>query len=338
MIFVINAGSSSLKYRLFDGDTPVAGGLVERIGESGSDVPDHDAALRRASEDVGLADVALEAVGHRVVHGGSRFCAPTIVDDDVLAAIRALATLAPLHNPANAEGIAVARALRPDVPHVAVFDTAFHATLPPPAATYALDAELATRYDIRRCGAHGTSYRYVSRRAAALLGRPVEDLNMILLHLGNGASACAVTGGRSVETSMGLTPLEAALAARAVGAPWQSVAFVLLGLAQLGVAFAVRAPRRRGGPGNRGLTIAVLTSGVLQIAGVVWQPLRFLLHTDPLSVSELLACAAVAAIPGGALAVTRVVVRRATRKGTSGPAGSAGSGRPLESSSEVLVP
>jgi acetate kinase len=113
MIFVINAGSSSLKYRLFDHDTAVAGGLVERIGEPGSDVPDHDTALRRAAADVGLADLPLHAVGHRVVHGGSRFREPTIVDDRVLAAIRALAPLAPLHNPANAEGIEVARALRP---------------------------------------------------------------------------------------------------------------------------------------------------------------------------------------------------------------------------------
>jgi Ca2+-transporting ATPase len=151
--------------------------------------------------------------------------------------------------------------------------------------------------------------------------------------LGAGLGGSVLIGG----TVIGACVLGAALAARAVGAPWQSVAFVVLGLAQLGVAFAVRAPRRRGGPGNRGLTIAVLTSGVLQIAGVVWQPLRFLLHTDPLSVSELLACAAVAAIPGGALAVTRVVVRRASRKETSGPAGSAGSGHTLESTSDVPV-
>jgi acetate kinase len=119
-----------------------------------------------------------------------------------------MADLAPLHNPANANGIEVARRLRPDVPHVAVFDTAFHATLPPAAFTYALDVDLATRYGIRRYGFHGTSHRYVSRRTAQLLGRPVEELNTIVLHLGNGASACAVAGGRSVETSMGLTPLE----------------------------------------------------------------------------------------------------------------------------------
>jgi acetate kinase len=208
MILVINAGSSSVKYRLFDGDTTVGGGLVERIGEPGSEVADHEAALRRMAGDLDLASPRLAAVGHRVVHGGTRFQAPTVVDDGVVAAIRNLAPLAPLHNPAGATGIEVARALWPDVPHVAVFDTAFHATLPAAAATYALDVDVAARYGIRRYGFHGTSHRYVSRRTAALLGRPVTELNTIVLHLGNGASAAAVAGGRSVDTSMGLTPLE----------------------------------------------------------------------------------------------------------------------------------
>jgi acetate kinase len=201
MILVLNAGSSSLKYRLFDGPTTVAHGLVERVADQG-------VALRRAAADLRLETLALQAIGHRVVHGGTRFVRPTVVDDAVLAGIRELVPLAPLHNPANIEGIEVARALRPDVPHVAVFDTAFHATLPPAAATYALDADLAARYGIRRYGFHGTSHRYVSRRTAALLRRPVEELNTIVLHLGNGASAAAVAGGQSVETSMGLTPLE----------------------------------------------------------------------------------------------------------------------------------
>ncbi len=201
MILVLNAGSSSLKYRLFDGARTVTGGLVEKVEDQG-------AALRRAAADLGLETLTLQGIGHRVVHGGTRFTQPTVVDDCVLAGIRELIPLAPLHNPAGAEGIEVARALRPDVPHVAVFDTAFHATLPPAAATYALDRELATRYGIRRYGFHGTSHRYVSRRTAALLGRPVQGLNTIVLHLGNGASAAAVAGGRSVETSMGLTPLE----------------------------------------------------------------------------------------------------------------------------------
>lgn len=208
VILVLNCGSSSLKYRLFDGELVQASGLVERIGEEGSGVPDHESALHRVAEELSLARRPLDAVGHRVVHGGTRFQQPTRIDDKVLAAIRELIPLAPLHNPANAAGIEVARRLRPDVPHVAVFDTAFHATLPPAASTYALDRDLTERYTIRRYGFHGISHRYVSRRLATLVGRPLAELNSIVLHLGNGASATAVAGGRSVETSMGLTPLE----------------------------------------------------------------------------------------------------------------------------------
>jgi acetate kinase len=208
VILVVNAGSSSVKWRLFAGTEMVGGGLIERIGEPGSGVADHGAALHRMAGELDLPAVPLDAVGHRVVHGGTRFQAPTVVDDEVLAGIRDLVPLAPLHNPANVTGIEVVRALRPDVPHVAVFDTAFHATLPAAAATYALDTAVAARYGVRRYGFHGTSHRYVSRRTAVLLGRPVEALHTIVLHLGNGASAAAVAGGRSVETSMGLTPLE----------------------------------------------------------------------------------------------------------------------------------
>jgi acetate kinase len=209
MILVLNSGSSSLKYRLFGPDfSELASGVVERIGEPGSPVPDHEAALRSVAADLDLGSLPLTGIGHRVVHGGTRFQAPTLVDDDVVAAIRALSPLAPLHNPANATGIELARRLRPDVPHVAVFDTAFHATLPPAAATYALDRSVTSRYGIRRYGFHGTSVSWVSRRAADLLGRPLAELAMIVLHLGNGASATAVDGGRSVETSMGMTPLE----------------------------------------------------------------------------------------------------------------------------------
>jgi acetate kinase len=207
MILVLNSGSSSVKFRVVDLDDPAAGerGIVERIGEPGG-VADHAAALEQVLD--GLGDAAVEAVGHRVVHGGSRFTRPVLVDDAVLAALRDLVPLAPLHNPGGITGIEAAREKLPSVPHVAVFDTAFHATIPPAAATYAIDRELAARYDIRRFGFHGTSCAYVSGRAAALLGRPVEDLNLIVLHLGNGASATAVRGGRSVDTSMGLTPLE----------------------------------------------------------------------------------------------------------------------------------
>jgi acetate kinase len=208
VILVLNCGSSSLKYRLIgpgpDADLP--GGLVERIGEAGGDCEDHAAALRQV---IGQLDASqVTAVGHRVVHGGTRFREPALIDDAVIDAIRELIPLAPLHNPANLTGIEVARALLPDVPHVAVFDTAFHASLPAAAATYAIDADLAQRHNIRRYGFHGTSHRYVSRRTADLLGRPVTELNTIVLHLGNGASATAVEGGRSVETSMGLSPLE----------------------------------------------------------------------------------------------------------------------------------
>ena len=198
-VLVVNCGSSSLKYRLFDGDRTVARGLVEEIGS------DHEGALRRVVDELDLA--GLGAIGHRVVHGGERFSAPVLLDDEVVAAVEALVPLAPLHNPANLAGIAVARALLPDVPQVAVFDTAFHRSLPPEAATYAIDPDLARRHGIHRYGFHGTSHRYVSRRTAALLGRDPAGVNVITLHLGNGASACAVRGGRSVATTMGLSPL-----------------------------------------------------------------------------------------------------------------------------------
>ncbi len=208
-VFVLNAGSSSLKYQLVDPDTAEVhvAGTVERIGEEGSDVPDHEAAVRRALDAIeGRPDPV--ACGHRVVHGGERFDSATVIDDEVEQAIGELSALAPLHNPANLEGIRAARAVLPDIPHVAVFDTAFHRTIPAAAATYAIDADLAARYHVRRYGFHGTSHQYVSRAAAAFLGIPLAESKIIVLHLGNGASACAVDGGRSVETSMGMTPLE----------------------------------------------------------------------------------------------------------------------------------
>ena len=208
MILVLNCGSSSIKYRLFDGDLRVLDrGLIERIGEPDGPAS-HADALRDTAGRLRLDSPDLRAIGHRVVHGGARFVRPTLLTGDVLAAIEELTPLAPLHNPPNLAGIAVTRRLRPEVPQVAVFDTAFHATLPPAAYTYALDAELAARLRIRRYGFHGTSHAYVSRQAATLLNRPLETVNSIVLHLGNGASACAVQGGRSVETSMGMTPLE----------------------------------------------------------------------------------------------------------------------------------
>ncbi len=208
MILVLNSGSATLKYRLVDSVPAGAGrtGTIAHIGEPGGPA-DHAAALAQASAALRLDEVALAAIGHRVVHGGRRFTAPVRIDDDVVSGIRELIPLAPLHNPANLAGIEVARAHRPDVPQVAVFDTAFHSTLPEPAARYALDVALADRLGVRRYGFHGTSYRYVAGRTAELLSRPLETLNMIVLHLGNGASAAAVAGGRSVDTSMGLSPL-----------------------------------------------------------------------------------------------------------------------------------
>jgi acetate kinase len=205
-VLVLNCGSSSVKYRLFDGSVTQAHGLIEKIGEPNGQAKDHETALQRIMSDVDLSGLA--AVGHRVVHGGSRFAAPTVIDDQVVATVRDLIDLAPLHNPANLAGIEVSRRLLPSTPQVAVFDTAFHQSMPASASTYALDVAVAQRYGVRRYGFHGTSHAYVSRRTAALLGRPVEEVNTITLHLGNGASACAVAGGRSVATSMGLSPLE----------------------------------------------------------------------------------------------------------------------------------
>ena len=209
-VLVVNSGSSSLKYRLLDmaGERVLTAGLVERIGSP--DVPDHAAALDLmvrtcAAEGIRLAP---DIVGHRVVHGGERFSAPVVVDDDVVAAIEDLSSLAPLHNPPGLLGIRAARAAFPGVPQVAVFDTAFHRTMPAEAATYAIDTEVAARHGVRRFGFHGSSHEFVARSAVEFLGLPAERARLIVLHLGNGASACAVDGGRSVATSMGLTPLE----------------------------------------------------------------------------------------------------------------------------------
>lgn len=228
-VLVINSGSSSMKYQLIDpGEgTAAATGLIERIGGEGiathkvgeqtltfdGAIPDHGAALtimRQLFADSGLplSEVALVAVGHRVVHGGALFGDPVIVDDAVLQQIRELSLLAPLHNPANATGIARAMVAFPGIPQVAVFDTAFFRDLPVAAATYAIDRAVAAEHQIRRYGFHGTSHRYVSHLLPAVLGRDVSDLKTIVLHLGNGASASAVRFGAAVETSMGLTPLE----------------------------------------------------------------------------------------------------------------------------------
>jgi acetate kinase len=225
-ILVLNSGSSSLKLALVDPDTGKRSfdGVAERIGGpdavltarwSGKEEDrrfahgDHAEALAAALDVMGHAGLRdrVEAVGHRVVHGGETFSASVLVDDAVVASIDAASKLAPLHNPANLLGIKAARAAFAGVPEVAVFDTAFHQTIPPRAFRYAVPYAWYQEYGVRKYGFHGTSHRYVSSEAAVVLGRPLEELRLLTAHLGNGCSACAVQGGRSMDTTMGLTPL-----------------------------------------------------------------------------------------------------------------------------------
>ncbi|MCL2827558.1 MAG: acetate kinase [Oscillospiraceae bacterium] len=232
-VLVINAGSSSLKYQLFDmtDERVLAKGLCERIGIDGHikhtplldgkavfdediPLPDHAAAIaivleKMTSAESGvIADMGeISAVGHRVVHGGENFSASTLINDEVLAAIEACIPLAPLHNPANITGITACQAVMGDVPQVAVFDTAFHQTMPGQAYMYALPYNYYEQYKVRRYGFHGTSHRYVAERAAAMLGKPLSELKLISCHMGNGSSVAAIDGGKSVDTSMGFTPL-----------------------------------------------------------------------------------------------------------------------------------
>ena len=230
VVLVLNSGSSSFKFQLLEPESgaSLAVGSVKGISEQSSSaqldagerhlhrdnpVADHEAALRLAFDllteaGIDLKTAGLLAVGHRVVHGGTQFYRPTVLDDARIVELEKLSALAPLHNPPALEGIKVARKLLPDIPHVAVFDTAFFHDLPAAAATYAINRELAERWQIRRYGFHGTSHRYVSEQAATFLDKPADGLNQIVLHLGNGASASAIAGGRPVDTSMGLTPLE----------------------------------------------------------------------------------------------------------------------------------
>jgi acetate kinase len=208
-VLVVNSGSSSLKYAVVESDSGnmIADGIVERIGDDGG-VPDHAAALQVVFDELADDMAGLVAVGHRVVHGGPDLYRPALVDDALIAKLEALSPLAPLHNPPALLGIEVARKALPDLPHVAVFDTAFFHDLPPAAATYAIDRDIAAQWNIRRYGFHGTSHQFVSERAAEFLGVPLDSLRQIVLHLGNGASASAIAGGRPVDTSMGLTPME----------------------------------------------------------------------------------------------------------------------------------
>ena len=232
-ILVINCGSSSLKFQLIDSETEkcIAKGLCERIGIEGSRItytpaggdkeqtvtamPDHTEAIRLVLEALtnpktGVVKSLDEigAVGHRIVHGGEKFAASTIITDEVMKAIEECNDLAPLHNPANLIGINACKKLMPSTPMVAVFDTAFHQTMPEEAYMYGLPYEYYEKYKIRRYGFHGTSHSYVSKKAAEVLGKKYENLKIIVCHLGNGASVSAVKNGKCVDTSMGLTPLE----------------------------------------------------------------------------------------------------------------------------------
>lgn len=232
-ILVINCGSSSLKFQLIDAVSEkwIAKGLCERIGIDGSrlvytpaggekqiteaDMPTHTEAIQMVldaltGEETGVVKNLQEigAVGHRLVHGGEQFASSAVITDEMLKAVESCNDLAPLHNPANLIGIAACKELMPDTPMVGVFDTAFHQTMPEKAYIYGLPFEYYEKYKVRRYGFHGTSHSYVSKRAAKLLGRAYEDMKIIVCHLGNGASVTAVQGGKSVDTSMGLTPLE----------------------------------------------------------------------------------------------------------------------------------
>lgn len=231
-VLVINCGSSSLKYQLIDSETEavLAKGLCERIGIDGrlvyqktgldkeiteAAMPTHKQAIQMVLDAIvnpktgalkSLAEV--DAVGHRVVHGGEKFASSVVIDDEVLKAIEECNDLAPLHNPANLIGINACRELMPGVPMVAVFDTAFHQTMPSKAYMYGLPYEYYEKYKVRRYGFHGTSHSFVSKRVAELVGKAYDETKTIVCHLGNGASICAVENGKSVDTSMGLTPLE----------------------------------------------------------------------------------------------------------------------------------
>ena len=231
-VLVINCGSSSLKYQLIDAQTEkaLAVGLCERIGIDGrlnhtpaggekvvinKDMPDHEVAVQMVLDELTdekygvISDLKeIDTIGHRVVHGGEKFASSVVINDEVMAAIEECNPLAPLHNPANLIGIRACQAIMPGVPNVAVFDTAFHQTMEPTAFMYGLPYECYEKYKVRRYGFHGTSHSFVSKRAIALAGLDPENSKVIVCHLGNGASVSAVKNGKSVDTSMGLTPLE----------------------------------------------------------------------------------------------------------------------------------
>ncbi len=236
-VLAVNAGSSSLKLRVLDGDQ-VAASRDLPVAADGFDT----AALADF-----VAGVRVDAVGHRVVHGGTRFTAPTRLDDEVLQALRELTDLAPLHQPASLAGIDAVGAALPQLPSVASFDTAFHATLPAAASTYAVPKQWRDRWQVRRYGFHGLSHAYASRRAAELVARPLTDLRVVVCHLGAGASLCAVGGGRSVDTTMGFTPLEGLVMATRSGSVDPGLVLWLQQQAGLGAAEIADALEHRSG-------------------------------------------------------------------------------------------
>lgn len=231
-ILVINCGSSSLKYQLIDSDSKemLAKGICERVGAGGElthqttgkekfkaeiDMPDHSVAVKLVLDklvDSELGAISslseIDAIGHRVVHGGEKFSSAVVLNEDVIKDIEELSELAPLHNPANIIGIRACMSIMPGVPNVAVFDTAFHQTMPEESYIYGLPYEYYEKYKIRRYGFHGTSHSFVSKRCAELLGKDIKDTRIVVCHLGSGSSICAVKGGESVDTTMGFTPLE----------------------------------------------------------------------------------------------------------------------------------
>jgi len=227
MALVLNCGSSSVKYQVVDTtvDAPLASGLIERV-------TDHGLAIREVIERLSLPDSGVDlsqitTVGHRVLHGGEEFSGPTIIDDEVERKIALLSPLGPLHIPANLAGISAAREAFPDTPHVANFDTSFFQTMSEAAYTYAIDKNIAAEHSIRKYGFHGTSYAYLAHEAPRVMGKRPDEVNIIALHLGNGASACAMRAGRAIDTSMGLTPLAGLVMGTRTGDIDPAVAFHL---------------------------------------------------------------------------------------------------------------
>lgn len=272
IILTLNCGSSSVKYRLYDWDKQegVASGVVERVTQEGSSIehtaqgkeeyvhehpcPDHREAIQLIMDTIvhpehgAISDITdIKAVGHRVVHGGEEFKKSVIVDDDVLQTFRDIQHLAPLHNPANIMGIEAARAILPDVPHCAIMDTAWHQTMPKSSFLYATPYSWYTDYGVRRYGFHGTSFLYTAKRAAVLLGKDPFETNLIIAHVGNGASINAVRNGESLDTSMGLTPLEGLIMGTRSGDIDPAIPFHIMRMSNMSADEVERALNKRSG-------------------------------------------------------------------------------------------